>query len=83
MILVDTHEYLNNRLEHPRAICESLLKCMNRCSILAFRLYDVASYITQKKKGRWDSVTDAEWIKQKIGIKDDTFFFEKAIGIKP
>jgi len=36
-----------------------------------------------EEEGRWDSVTDAEWIKQKIGIKDDTFFFEKAIGIKP
>ena len=50
MILVDADEYLNNRLEHLQAIRENLLKCMNRCSILAVRLYDIASYVTQKKK---------------------------------
>ena len=47
------------------------------------RLYNIASYVTQKKKCRWDRVTDAEWIKQTTGIKDDACFFEKVIGIKP
>ena len=49
LILVDTDEYLNNKLENPKAIRKNLLKCMNRCSILAVRLYDVASYVTQKR----------------------------------
>ena len=55
---------------------------MNWCSILAVCLYNVANYVTQKGKCTWDKVTDAEWIKQTIGIKDDTSFFEKVIDIK-
>ena len=79
---VDTDDYLNNKLETPNEIRENLLKCMNRCSTLAVRLHNVTSYVIQKRKCKWGKVTDAEWIKQTIGIKDSTSFFEKVIGIK-
>ena len=42
----------------------------------------LATYVTQKRKCKWDKVTDAEWIKQTIDIKDSTSFSEKVIGIK-
>ena len=82
MTEVDTDEYLNNKLETPQEMRENLLKCMNRCSILVVRLHNVASYVIQKRKCKWGKVTDAEWIKQTIDIKDNTSFFEKVIGIK-
>ena len=54
--------------ETSEEIRENFVKCMNRCSILAVRLYSVTSHITQKKKCKWDKVSDAEWLKSNRSI---------------
>ena len=55
---------------------------MNRYSILAVCLHNIASHVTQNKKHKWDNVCDAVWLKQTIDIKGNTHFFENVIDIK-
>ena len=34
------------------------------------------------KKCKWNKVSDANWLKQIVNIKDNTSFFENVIGIE-
>ena len=82
----DENDYLNHWLETPEDIRENLLNRMNRCSVLAVRLHSIISQINlsePKQEAQVGQCGGRRVIKQTSSVKEDTLFFENAIGIKP